>query len=346
MRLTVFRLLAVVLLCGLVVPAVRAIPEVDVRIVDIRLYDDTNTDLLVVLQVYRDVSSVERIIVRFVDPDTTLTRATIPFTNLPFDANGQVRLRVPISNLPAREFLMTIEAQNPDGNLSFETSTDIDLSFFAPAVEPLPTTQPTTPTDSIGIQSNWMLIVAAGGILIVVVVAGFIVWRRQRKPAEPPSVVQRTLSADSVFISYSRTDWDTYVEPMAKRLTEASIPFWLDQHLLKGGDDWMDHIDAALRGCQRCILCVSPDALTSRYVKLEYRYFFNQAKAIYPLMCRPADLPAELQGIQYYDYKDLDQLIALLKGESASATITAAVIRHSPGDTQPDALTPIDTAED
>ncbi len=336
MRMSVLRLFVILLISGLVAGGVRAIPEVDVRIVDIRPYDDSNTELLIVLQAYRDVSSVERIIVRFVDPDTTLTRSTVPFTNLPFDADGQVRLRVPISNLPTRAYLLTIEAQNADGDLIFETSTDLDLSVFVTPGAPTPTPQPTVDPNAntaVNPSTNWLGIAGAGGGVLVIAAAGFWIARqRQRKPVAPPATPQNAVDPETIFISYSRRDWDDYVEPLSRHLDAASIPYWLDQHLLQGGDDWMDRIDAALHACKCCILCVSPDALSSRYVKLEYRYFFNQSKTIYPLMCRPADLPAELQGIQYYQYQDLDELIALLKGED----VAAAVIRHSPGDQQPD----------
>jgi hypothetical protein len=52
------------------------------------------------------------------------------------------------------------------------------------------------------------------------------------------------------------------------------------------------------------ILCISPEALDSRYVKMEYRYFFNANKPILPIICRAAELPAELSGIQFLPYED------------------------------------------
>jgi hypothetical protein len=61
------------------------------------------------------------------------------------------------------------------------------------------------------------------------------------------------------------------------------------------------------------ILCISPEALASAHVKLEYRYFFNNSKLLYPLICRPCELPAELQAIQYYQYNQLEELIRVLR---------------------------------
>ena len=48
------------------------------------------------------------------------------------------------------------------------------------------------------------------------------------------------------------------------------------------------------------LLCLSPAALVSRHVKVEYRYFLNNAhmnKELYLIMCRPTSLPPELQNI-------------------------------------------------
>lgn len=124
---------------------------------------------------------------------------------------------------------------------------------------------------------------------------------------------QLNLQREQIFISYSRKDWEQYVSPLVDKLRQANLNIWVDQHLLESGNDWLDEINDALKSCQRMILCVSPDALESRHVKLEYRYFFNHGKLLYPIICRSAELPAELEALQYYDYKDLERLITLLK---------------------------------
>jgi TIR domain-containing protein len=64
----------------------------------------------------------------------------------------------------------------------------------------------------------------------------------------------------------------------------------------------MDAIGEALYECSVCLLAVSPDAIESRYVKMEYRFFFNNDKPIVPVIVRPVSrLPAELLGIQHID---------------------------------------------
>ena len=120
-----------------------------------------------------------------------------------------------------------------------------------------------------------------------------------------------------IFISYRRSDWSAFVEPLIEKLKTQNLSWWVDQHLIEGGDDWLDEINAALRECEAMILCISPEALESRHVKLEYRYFFNNNKPIYPLICKqPHELPAELQIIQHYPYDELDKLIQQIKSQS------------------------------
>jgi DNA-binding response OmpR family regulator len=135
-------------------------------------------------------------------------------------------------------------------------------------------------------------------------------------PSHPQSPKPDPLSPESIFISYKRTDWDTYVGPLVERLRTAGLSIWVDQHRLVTGKDWFDQINLALTTCERMILCVSPDALQSRHVKVEYRYFFNKGKPLYPLICRPTELPPELFSLQYYEYTHIEQLIALLKADS------------------------------
>lgn len=122
-----------------------------------------------------------------------------------------------------------------------------------------------------------------------------------------------TTTRPEIFVSYDRDDWSTYVEELVRTLRQEGFNVWVDQHLLRGGEDWMDAINDALVRCPVMVLCLSPDAVASRHVKLEYRYFFNEGKTIVPVMCRAAVLPAELRGLQYIEYAERARLITHLK---------------------------------
>jgi len=115
------------------------------------------------------------------------------------------------------------------------------------------------------------------------------------------------------FISYARVDWDEYVAPLVEQLEAAGIDIWVDQHLLQGGDDWLDAINDALDDTQGLILLVTSDALASKYVKIEYRYCFANDKPIYPVICKEVErLPAELFGIQHQPFIP-DTIVDFLK---------------------------------
>lgn len=118
-----------------------------------------------------------------------------------------------------------------------------------------------------------------------------------------PSPTPQQLGEETVFISYSRTDWEDAVSGLIEDLRRAGFQLWIDQGFLEGGDDWMDAIGAALKQCSSCLLVVSPEALQSRWVKMEYKYFLLNDKPIVPVMVKSVqELPWELSLIQYLDF--------------------------------------------
>lgn len=139
---------------------------------------------------------------------------------------------------------------------------------------------------------------------------------RIRPPVDLPPYDEddeESLWTKTIFVSYSRTDWNDYVKPLVDQVRAAGLQVWVDQSGLEGGQDWLDTIGRALDKSRYMILCISPDALISEYVKIEYRYFIDERKPIFPVVCRPARLPPELRPIQNIPYTQLDQLIEHLK---------------------------------
>lgn len=136
-----------------------------------------------------------------------------------------------------------------------------------------------------------------------------LMFRRFQNEARAKSVANE----NPIFISYSRGDWDRYVKPLVSRLQAEGLHIWVDQQYIEGSDDWLDEINNALKASAGMIVCLSPESLQSRYVKMEYRYAFNNNKRLYPLICSECELPAELQILQYYTYSQLDDLVKALK---------------------------------
>jgi hypothetical protein len=121
------------------------------------------------------------------------------------------------------------------------------------------------------------------------------------------------LEPDTIFISYSNKDWEKYVKPLIDFLRQNEFKIWIDQRKLHGGDNWLEEIDNALSVCERMVLCVSPDALRSKYVKKEYRSFIDSEKKLIPVICKTTKLPFELRDIQYLSYDEKELLITALK---------------------------------
>ncbi|MCB9450295.1 MAG: response regulator [Anaerolineaceae bacterium] len=137
--------------------------------------------------------------------------------------------------------------------------------------------------------------------------------RRHTSETRKESSMAEILQQNIVFISYSRSDWMDFAGPLVDFLTREGFNVWVDQNLLLGGEDWLDTINEALARSAYMILCVSPRAMTSTYVKFEYRYFFHQQKPLIPLICEPTPLPAELLNYHNLPYNALQRLSKLLK---------------------------------
>jgi hypothetical protein len=243
-----------------------------------------------------------------------VNRVTAPFETSASGGPYRFRLRLP-GLLDDGTYIVWVKAKNSSGDVVAENTSNFTYqSPFTAVPTPAPASpQASAPTEQLPILLLLVLVAAAACF------AAYLVYRqRGRKKAKSSPTPLPKLEKSDIFISYSRSDWAPFVEPMVKQLRDENLSVWVDQHLLHSGDDWLDKIDSALEMCQCMILCVSPEAMASRFVKIEYRYFFTKGKTIYPLLCRPVDdLPVELQGIQYYTYERLPELISLLKSELA-----------------------------
>lgn len=125
--------------------------------------------------------------------------------------------------------------------------------------------------------------------------------------------IHKAFESKSVFVSYSHTDWDEFVQPLVERMRAEGLEVRIDQDAMESGQDWLDKINELLESSDYLVLAVTPEALKSPYVRMEYRYFFHSKKPILPLICKPAPMPAELVGIHHVTYSDIDRLINWLK---------------------------------
>jgi hypothetical protein len=131
----------------------------------------------------------------------------------------------------------------------------------------------------------------------------------------PPPRLPDVPSPETIFVSYSRDDWDEFVEPLVIDLRNRGFKVWIDQQSIRRGIDWSDAIQEALDTCERMIVCVSPESMNSRQVRDEYRYFRDEGKTVLPLICREISMPYDLTRIQFVSYEERDLLIRELLTE-------------------------------
>src|SRR5512144_1900784 len=104
-----------------------------------------------------------------------------------------------------------------------------------------------------------------------------------------------------LFISYSRKDID-FVRKLAGDLEADGYDVWWDVSDLRGGDDWLRLIPAAIESSDFFIIVLSPNAIASEWVKREYTQALSLRKKIIPIMLAKSSLPFALNTINYIDF--------------------------------------------
>ncbi|MBN8591825.1 MAG: response regulator [Anaerolineae bacterium] len=132
----------------------------------------------------------------------------------------------------------------------------------------------------------------------------------QIAPKAPASVA---IPTPPVFISYSRQDGMKYAQTLVTQLRQSNFNIWFDQDSLEAGKNWLNEVNTALHECAAMVLCVTPDALQSFYVQIEYQYFIDERKPIVPLICMPIQrLPAQLRVFQHVPFDNTESIIRQL----------------------------------
>src|SRR5258708_1421865 len=122
----------------------------------------------------------------------------------------------------------------------------------------------------------------------------------------------------SVFISYSRTD-TAFVDRLERDLQASGFGTWVDRSKLTGGQNWLDELESAIDTCQVLLVILSPEAVASKSVRMEYRYAQSTNKLVIPLEYRACPKkPIDLNSIQLVNFKKsyeegLKDIVTILK---------------------------------
>lgn len=113
-----------------------------------------------------------------------------------------------------------------------------------------------------------------------------------------------------IFISYSRKDIG-FVRKLAGDLEAAGYNVWWDLSDLRGGDDWLRVIPAAIQSSDAFLVVLSPNSAVSEWVEKEYAQALSLRRKIIPLMLERSDVPFALNTINYIDFSTDDYATSL-----------------------------------
>ena len=104
-----------------------------------------------------------------------------------------------------------------------------------------------------------------------------------------------------IFISYSRKDM-SFVRKLAGDLEKAGYDVWWGLTDLRGGDDWVRVIPAAIESSQHFIIVLSPNSIESEWVRKEYTQALSLRRKIIPIMLAATGVPFALNTINYVNF--------------------------------------------
>jgi hypothetical protein len=108
--------------------------------------------------------------------------------------------------------------------------------------------------------------------------------------------------ADQIFISYSKKNRD-YALRIYNDLLTAGYLAWIDERI-EEGEKWRPQIDSNLKDSRRLIVCISPEAIESKWVHHEISMACGRDLDIIPVKIkeyRPSELPLGVEEIQLFN---------------------------------------------
>ena len=131
---------------------------------------------------------------------------------------------------------------------------------------------------------------------------GNILYYGRRTVAEEHQAdIQRWECMQKIFISYSRKDMD-FGRKLAGDLEKAGYDVWWDISDLRGGDDWIKVIPAAIESSQFILVVLSPNSVQSEWVQKEYTQALNLRKKIIPIMFEATGVPFALNTLNFLNF--------------------------------------------
>ncbi len=110
-----------------------------------------------------------------------------------------------------------------------------------------------------------------------------------------------------IFLWYSREDGAPAATRLRKELDRANYSVWQDIQEVQGGQPWEEQLREALDQSQVVIVLLTPDAVASGYVTLEWKHARLLKRPIIPILVAPVGaIPDELVPMQRHDFTNPD----------------------------------------
>ena len=93
-----------------------------------------------------------------------------------------------------------------------------------------------------------------------------------------------------------------FARKLAGDLEKAGYDVWWDITDLRGGDDWVNTIPAAISSSQYVIVVLTPEAGESDWVRKEYTQALSLRKKIIPILLKPGSVPFALNTINFVNF--------------------------------------------
>ena|SRR6266568_969427 len=97
-------------------------------------------------------------------------------------------------------------------------------------------------------------------------------------------------AARPIFLSYGRTDSE-FASKLSEDLRNSGHRVWMDTTGITGGDDWRERISVAIGASKLVLTVLSPEALSSTWVRRELGYADEVGKPILPVFYEACELP-------------------------------------------------------
>jgi len=138
----------------------------------------------------------------------------------------------------------------------------------------------------------------------------------------------------TLFISYAHTD-SPFVDRLEADLRRQGLATWVDRQRLAGGQRWRHELQEAVERAQVLLIVLSPEAVVSTNVQIEYDYALEQGKVVIPLYYRQCNVPMELRAIQRIDFRQnyesgLQALLQALHAQPEPAPSSAPSLASEP----------------